>query len=204
MVTIIIGPEESKETFIVHKEIICHYSPFFSIAFNSKFTESSTKTMSLPDIEIDNFGLLVHWFYTQQIDLDPKDRDANVLPLAKLWTISKRFMISKLQNNIMDKLRVMVEFAEKQSLKDFLHYAYESKEMSPLKRLAADRMAWCTSAQALGSWIEHLPEGMLVDIVMSLKKEHVRGKANENKGLCDAKEYYVELEELVKADPEES
>ena len=104
----------------------------------------------------------------------------------------------------MDKLRVLVEFAEKQNLKDFLHYAYKSKDKGPLKRLAADRMAWCTTAQALGAWIEHLPEGMLVDIVMSLKKDHVRGKANENKGLDDAKEYYVEAKSVLKKDPDES
>jgi hypothetical protein len=42
-----------------------------------------------------------------------------------------------------------------------------------------------------------------VDIVMSLKKDHVRGKANENKGLGDAKEYYVEVKGVVKADPDE-
>ncbi|PMD48951.1 hypothetical protein L207DRAFT_595480 [Hyaloscypha variabilis F] len=203
VVTIIIGPEESKETFMVHKELICHYSSFFSTAFNSNFTETATKTMTLPDVDLDGFGLLVHWFYTQQIDLDPKDRDSNVLPLAKLWTLAERLLITKLQNNIMDKLRVSVEFAEKQNLKDFLHYAYALKDKSPLKRLAADRMAWCTTAQALGAWIEHLPEGMLVDIVMSLKKDHVRGKANENKGLGDAKEYYVEVKGVVKADPDE-
>jgi hypothetical protein len=45
---------------------------------------------------------------------------------------------------------------------------------------------------------------MLVDIVMSLKKEHVRGKPNEGKGMDDAKEYYVEGRGTVKADPEES
>ncbi len=50
------------------------------------------------------------------------------------------------------------------------------KENSPLKRLASDRMAWCTSAQALGAWIEHLPEGMLVDIVMSIRRNIFVGR----------------------------
>jgi hypothetical protein len=127
-----------------------------------------------------------------------------VLPLAKLWTFAEHFQAVKLQNEIMDKLRILVEFAEKQNLKDFLHYAYESKEKSPLKRLAADRMAWKTTQQALAAWIDHLPDGMLVDTVMSLKKEHVRGKPNEGKGMGDAKEYYVEGRGAVKVDPEES
>ncbi len=103
----------------------------------------------------------------------------------------------------MDQLRILVEFAEKQNLKDFLHYAYEAKEKGPLKRLAGDRMAWKTTQQALAAWIDHQPEGMLVDIVMSLK-EHVRGKPNEGKGMGDAREYYVEGRETVKIEPEES
>jgi hypothetical protein len=99
----------------------------------------------------------------------------------------------------------LVEFAEKQNLKDFLHYAYDTKEKSPLKRLAADRMAWTTTAQALGAWIEneHLPEGMLIDIVMSLKKDHVHGKVAGNKAFGDAKEYYVEAKGVFKIDSEE-
>jgi hypothetical protein len=106
----------------------------------------------------------------------------------------------------MDNLRILVEFAEEQNLKDFLHYAYayEGKEKSPLKRLAADRMAWKTTRQALAAWIDHLPEGMLVDIVMSLKKEHVRGTPNGGKGMGDAREYYVEGRGTVKIDLEES
>jgi BTB/POZ domain len=208
VVTIIIGPEESKETFIIHKELICHYSPFFSVAFNSnsKYAEGATQTMKLPDVDVENFGLFVQWVYNQQIDLDPKERDANILPLAKLWTLAERFLITKLQNKIMDKLRVLVEFAESQNLKDFLHYAYESKQKSPLKRLAVDRMAWTTTAQALSTWIldEHLPEGMLVDIVMSLKRDHVHGKVGEGKGLGDAKGYYVEAKAAIKVDPEEA
>ncbi|CZS91171.1 uncharacterized protein RCO7_01475 [Rhynchosporium graminicola] len=35
VVTIFIGPEESKETFTIHKDINCHYSNFFAKAFGS-------------------------------------------------------------------------------------------------------------------------------------------------------------------------
>jgi hypothetical protein len=199
VVTVIIGTEDSKQTFIIHKDLICHYSPFFSAAFNGNFIEGTTQTMNLPDIDADIFGLLVHWLYTQQLDLDPKDRDSNVLPLAKLWRLAERCLITKLQNSIMDTLTPLVEYAEKQNLKDFLHYAYESKEKSPLKRLAANRMAWTVTAHALGAWIEdeHLPEGILIDIVMSLKKDHVPGKVAGNNAFGDARDYYVEVKGLV-------
>jgi hypothetical protein len=104
----------------------------------------------------------------------------------------------------MDVLHPLVQASEGSNLKSFLHYAYESKH-DVLKRLAADRMAWTTTAQALGVWIKegHLPEGMLVDVVLSLKREHVHGKTKGCRGFGAAREYYVEVGGKVGGDVEE-
>jgi len=76
-----------QEPFIIHKDIICHHSSYFAKAFNGNHVESKTQTMSFPDVHSDTFGLLVEWFYTQKIDIDPQDRDTNLLLLAQLWTL---------------------------------------------------------------------------------------------------------------------
>jgi hypothetical protein len=127
-----------------------------------------------------------------------------VLPLSLLWTLASRFLIPKLQNSIMDVLHPLVQTSEGSNLKSFLHFAYESKS-DVLKRLAADRMAWTTTAYALGVWIKegHLPEGMLVDVVLSLKREHVHGKTKVNRGFGAAREYYVDVGEKVVESVEE-
>ena len=36
-----------EQTFLVHKEIICHYSLSFDAAFNGKFQEGKTQSMTL-------------------------------------------------------------------------------------------------------------------------------------------------------------
>ncbi|KAI9050836.1 hypothetical protein LZ554_004955 [Drepanopeziza brunnea f. sp. 'monogermtubi'] len=200
VVTVIVGPEDTKETFIIHKGIICHYSPFFNAAFNGNLIEGETQTMRLDDVNSEAFGLLVHYFYTQQIDVDPKDHEENIIPLAQLWVMAGRFMMPALQNKIMDGLRALVEWVEGEGLRKFMHYAYEtSVESTPLKSLATDRMAWTTSAAGLQVWITggHLPDGMMADIIMSLKRDHIDGAkpTKQYGGLGSAKEYYVRVGE---------
>jgi hypothetical protein len=103
----------------------------------------------------------------------------------------------------MNVLHPLVKTPGGANFKLFLHYAYES-ESDALKRLAADRMAWTTS-QALEVWIKdgHLPEGMLVDIVLSLEREHVHGKTKVSRGFGAAREYYVDVGEKVGESVEE-
>jgi hypothetical protein len=65
-VTIHVDVKPNKETFIVHKNLICHHSPFFEAVFNSSMKEGQTQTMTLEDVESGAFGLLVNWLYTQK------------------------------------------------------------------------------------------------------------------------------------------
>jgi hypothetical protein len=57
----------------------------------------------------------------------------------------------------------------------------------------------------VGVWIKagHLPEGMLVDVVLSLKREHVHGKTKVSRGLGAARECYVDVGEKVGESVEE-
>lgn len=108
--------------------------------------------------------------------------------------------MSGLQNKLMEALWPLVKSTEGDHLRDFLHYAYEDEDdRKELKRLAADRMAWTTSASSLNVWIAggHLPEGMLLDILASLKKDHVHGMVPTRNfdDLGTAKDYYVEAME---------
>lgn len=188
--------------------MICHHSSFFATAFNnSKYAESDTQTMYLPDVSSDDFGVCVKWIYDQHIELDPLDHDPKIMIFARLWNLAKRFRISKLQNKIMDKLRALVEEAEKDVLKAFLDFVYKgTQDNAELRRLAADRMAWGTTQQCLGAWIKggHLPVEMLEDIVLALKKDHIPGKPTVRHHFRDASEYYVDLAESKRDDTEES
>jgi hypothetical protein len=64
-----------EQTFLVHKEIICYYSPFFDATFNGKFQEGKTQCMALDDTDPDLFAALVEWLYNT--DTLPINTSAN-------------------------------------------------------------------------------------------------------------------------------
>jgi hypothetical protein len=48
-----------EQTFLIHKDFICHYSEFFAAAFNEQFKEEQMQAMTLGDIDPAAFALLV-------------------------------------------------------------------------------------------------------------------------------------------------
>ncbi|TVY90520.1 hypothetical protein LAWI1_G006819 [Lachnellula willkommii] len=90
--------DDEKQEFLVHKEFICYYSPFFDTAFNGGFEEGVTQSIDILSVYPQVFGLFVHWLYTQNVVQDqhnePPTRD-----LVDLWLLGDRFLIPRLQND---------------------------------------------------------------------------------------------------------
>jgi hypothetical protein len=56
--------------------------------------------MSL-DADVVSFGIIANWFYTQKI-VDPNGGIPKLCTLARAWILAERFLIPKLQNQIMN------------------------------------------------------------------------------------------------------
>ncbi|KAH9210161.1 hypothetical protein DL95DRAFT_466063 [Leptodontidium sp. 2 PMI_412] len=97
------GTDADNHKFIVHKNIVCHHSPFFSAPFNGQFVEGQTQSMMLDDIDPVIFGSFVHWLYHRKVEAAI---DINLSPemLVKFWVMAERFLLPTLQNQIMDRL----------------------------------------------------------------------------------------------------
>ena len=54
---------QDHQCFVVHKNLLCHVVPFFSKAFDSGFTESTTSEMLLPDEDPQASSLFLVWLY---------------------------------------------------------------------------------------------------------------------------------------------
>src|ERR1700743_293994 len=67
VVTIKVGPEE--KLFVVHQDLICHFSKYFNAAFNGSFAEATSKEINLPDVEVQIFEIFVGWLYMQKLDV---------------------------------------------------------------------------------------------------------------------------------------
>ncbi|KAB8292926.1 hypothetical protein EYC80_007291 [Monilinia laxa] len=70
--------------FYVHKEFIQHASPYFSAAFSSGFSESTTQTLYFEDYKREIFALLIQWVYKQDLQalLGFELEDRKNLPLG--------------------------------------------------------------------------------------------------------------------------
>ncbi|KAI4616874.1 hypothetical protein J4E83_006456 [Alternaria metachromatica] len=64
IVTIFVGPE--KKRYNLHKDIICHHSEYFRVAYNGRWKEAD-EGVTLEDVEVPVFNVFVHWLYTQQV-----------------------------------------------------------------------------------------------------------------------------------------
>ena len=70
MVTIRVGDE--KYPFLIHKEVICHYSDYFHAMFKGSFSEAETGVVDLPEDEVAVFKMFECWIYSGECRL-PED-----------------------------------------------------------------------------------------------------------------------------------
>ncbi|CZR51111.1 uncharacterized protein PAC_00986 [Phialocephala subalpina] len=156
LVTLIIGKDEDKKTFLVHREVACEASPVLKAVFESQFIEGQTQTYRLEDTTGRAFKLLMQWMYSrklniQQLRLDYEwDEDNDHLQtqsesenagLKELWVLSDRFCIPVLQNlaiETMDKIRITCSYIDLAGIE----YIYSnSSDSSPLRLYTVAKIA---------------------------------------------------------------
>ncbi|CZT42001.1 uncharacterized protein RSE6_01827 [Rhynchosporium secalis] len=96
--------ETSNHKFIIHKNIICHHSPFFAAALIAiSAREENTQVIIFDDIVPILFGSFVHWLYRKTVAAD-----GGVVPAPEMMVglriMAERFLIPTMQDQIMDKL----------------------------------------------------------------------------------------------------
>jgi hypothetical protein len=169
-VTIIASCPPNEAKYIVHKNLICHYSPFFAAAFTGKFIEGETQTMRMEDVTSEIFGQLNHWLYTQTIE----NRE-DVLVLGHLWILAERCLIPTLQIQAMDLIRTSLDKLPPTSekLKELIKLVYEAEKEhhEMLRKAIFDKCAFSPS-DWLGTLIPHLPHNLLIGVTKALSKHH--------------------------------
>jgi len=170
-VAFLVGPDESQQTFVVHKDFATFHSTVFDKIFNGPYNEGQTQKMVLDDVSSEDFGTIVHWLYTKQIE-STLDAPNHILTLAKLWTLANRFTILELLRYIMEELikLVQAEHGRGASLKSLIDYAYETKADTMLKKLIIDKLSCEVAPEILKTMKEDglLPVEVWADIALAL------------------------------------
>ncbi|CAL3968295.1 unnamed protein product [Diplocarpon coronariae] len=81
----------SPKSFHIHKNYICHYSPFFRAAF-----KSGCQLVHLNGPSPDVFGMFVSWLYTQAIECG---KSSLTHSCVMLWMLGEQILAPKLQND---------------------------------------------------------------------------------------------------------
>lgn len=189
--------ESNNQTFIIHKEYICFYSPFFDAAFNGKFKEAESQSMPLEDVDPAVFGLLVHWVYHQKFDLPRVEGkegkfSADYEKLAELWILAQRTLMPALQNHVVD---VILDSLWRQDLWDgsnfgrLMELVGENDPTSPLSRLAINTMVY-SSDLFFDAQVSSTPPSLAVSIMKGLRMNHAERKSWDE-GIGGNSSYHV-------------
>ena len=86
----------NRQTFVVYKQVVCHFSLLFRAAFNSSMVEGRTNSMTLENVEARVFGMFVHWLYTQH--RDGMEAIRTLVDLARFHPLAYPFIVLDLRD----------------------------------------------------------------------------------------------------------
>ncbi|KAL2066894.1 hypothetical protein VTL71DRAFT_1318 [Oculimacula yallundae] len=200
LVIIIAGKGSRSKEFAIHQEIISFYSPVLAAAF-----KDGCPSFELVDVEVEIFGLLSHWFYTQEIrlaDPDAAKKSKNVvkshlIPMAKLWSLAQRCDIPGLQNTVMSRMVPVLDNINMVDVASFIMFVYsdENTKDTPLRALAIYFAATLTP-ELLVSIRDLAPRELLFDLGMAFLQHNDLAHNSSRYEVADANMFHVGIPEV--------
>ncbi|PVH71819.1 hypothetical protein DL98DRAFT_89834 [Cadophora sp. DSE1049] len=161
------GGDYEKQSFQVHKNYICHYSPFFDVAFNGPFVEGQTQELDLTETSPFIFGTFVNWLYTQKI-INRTGKLPSCLSLSVLWILADKLLVPSLQNQALSLLNARRVLDGTRLDSTMFNYVYENTASdSPLRRYIVD--ACSKGSRGPIMTLENYPPRLLVDIINEMR-----------------------------------
>ncbi|KAF2459689.1 hypothetical protein BDY21DRAFT_275119, partial [Lineolata rhizophorae] len=138
--------------FVIHRDLLTHYSPFFAAALKGNFAEAETQKVNLPDERVDTFEIFVEWLYSQRLDTTAppqatgpflKDGKPAFFSLLHLYSLADRLCIEDLRNDIVDAVATLAERANAVPTPSDTHLLYVAiRPSAPLRALVLDLFAF--------------------------------------------------------------
>lgn len=165
MCTIKVGSGDEAMTYVMHRDVAAIQSPYFDKVFNGPFLEGKSQEVVLDDFPWpDVFGLVQGWIYTQKLLLDETGSEYSLGPqLYKLWILADRLLMPKLQNAIIEEIRVR-RLRPQVCLFNWIYQ--NTTSTSTLRLLIANICAEGVHNEIYTSWVEkdYFPSELLLDM----------------------------------------
>jgi BTB/POZ domain len=172
MSEIFVGPEKIR--YVVHKDVVCSQSPFFSAALNGRFIESSSQQLELPDCDAKAFDHVILWLY--QSRLEPleyffKDKKPTYFTLLDLYATADQLDIEGLRNAVVNRVAELAEKTNSVPTPTDTYILYDAiRENSPLRELILDLFAFKKTDNLIATHPDEWHPSFLRDLVCKLKR----------------------------------
>lgn len=105
IVQLVVGTD--RETFSVHKKLLCSISQFFDKALNGSFEEASSNQIDLSEYHPSIVSMFISWLYTQDLGFNTYyvDEISGVNTLIDLYAFADAKRCNALKNEVMDTLQ---------------------------------------------------------------------------------------------------
>jgi hypothetical protein len=142
-----VGEGKDPPTFIVHKKILCAYSPFFEAACKPEWMKPEDRVIKLPEDDPETIKAVVYWMYNNDICI-PKSK-VKVLQswkedgmqtawglLVKLFIAGDKFQIPRLKNGTISALVSLWQMGESSlTPTNIVRFAFDhTSDESPLRK----------------------------------------------------------------------
>lgn len=169
-ITLLVGPESSPTTFIVHKEAATARSKFISAACSSNWIEGQSKTIKLPEEKPDYIQAYIHWLYTNSVNLailgqciSPRKWEEHI----KLYLLANRLDDIRLRNMIINMIvDIDTDVSGKLPSYKSVTLAYDgTHDGAPLRKLLVSLFFARLSRDEITNVVNHVPKAFLEDLI---------------------------------------
>ncbi|KAE8446865.1 hypothetical protein EG329_011496 [Mollisiaceae sp. DMI_Dod_QoI] len=205
LVTFIIGKDDNKKTFIIHKDVVCESSSVLKAAFESEFVEGQTQTYKLEDTTERAFKLLMQWMYAGRFTVkqfqedwaeDDEAETSENWSIIELWVLADKLCMLSLQNKAIETLD-RISNVSVTIFTSEIRYIYESTSSgSPLRRYIIAQIALFLSKGQF-EWAStqgFLTKEVLLDVIIFSKENLVKNGLEYSQDHFEVSDYFVEIE----------
>ncbi|MCJ1476660.1 hypothetical protein MMC13_005328 [Lambiella insularis] len=185
VITVKIRDDQNVESFIIHKELLGHYSAWF----RSRITEAKDEfnlTKCSPQI----FRRFEHWLYRQTLEDDGSD----FFTFANLYILGEKFGVPNLQNAatnmIFKTMMLRREYISFESKQVSIIWEY-TKEKSPLRRLLVDLIACNITPVEIDKYAPTYPTSFVIVLLKACVKRDPNRPQGERAVLVNGAEHYL-------------
>jgi len=178
MVTICVGKGDKTKEFQGHRGLLCHYSSYFKGALEGGFKEAESRTVTLPEDDVEVFEIFFSWLYTRS--LFKREHDNLSIPLS--WSLLLQVHcfadmrgVPRLQNMSSDAIIDKVANEWRFPHNRFAYIYANTPHKAPLRTLAVDMIIFTGILVEIDCPLPCLTPDMLQDLVVAMQSLNENG-----------------------------